>query len=84
MDSKQLNWKNLKIMACPICTGKLVEAPMGYKCSHDVGYIPCMFRISYERFNQIVKDLYQPTPRMIATRSRLVPEEENREHLNNL
>lgn len=82
METK-LNWDNLKNMACPKCMGKLTEAGMGYKCSHDIGYIPCTFRISYERFNQIVKDLYQPTARQVRN-ARFVHEEENRERLNNL
>lgn len=73
-----MNWKNLKLNACPKCTGVLIESEDGYECSHNFGAKPCDFFISTGKFNEIIRSLYLP-------RKMHVPdEEENLAGLNNL
>jgi hypothetical protein len=54
-DNKRLmNWANLKEMNCPSCASKLKDAPIGYRCTNET----CDFRIGFEKFRQVVNNLY--------------------------
>lgn len=52
-------WSRLKSMKCPECNsllkGKVLEKMYG--CTNE----KCTFKISEERFNELVKDLYKPS-----------------------
>ena len=54
-----MNWQTLKVMECPRCGSPLKEGMLGYKCSQEQTRT-CRFQISYEKFSEVVKDLYQP------------------------
>jgi ribosomal protein S27AE len=48
-----MQWENLKSMKCPKCAGKIAESKFGYTCG------ACGFYISYEKFQEMIKKLYQ-------------------------
>lgn len=71
-----MNWKNLKQNKCPNCENVyLSRAPFSstanYYCQN------CTFKISPEKFNKIVGDMYRPKERQKT-------EEENLSDLNNM
>ncbi len=51
-----MNWKNLKDTKCPSCKSLLVDYPSSrmYKCPTGD------FSIGYDKFNQVVNNLYKP------------------------
>ena len=61
----KLNWNNLKEMKCPECSNKLRDGVLGYKCDG------CGFRILYDRFKQVINDMYKPEPNSLKALNNL-------------
>lgn len=57
-----MKWANLKKMRCPKCDGKMIRSP-GSGLRYCIGLDPdkdlskCEFRVSEERFNEIVMNM---------------------------
>lgn len=60
-----MKWDNLKMNACPLCTGKLEDIGAAYICSHSASTMhqPCGFRISKAKFDELITKMYQPKPK---------------------
>lgn len=72
------NWDNLKEMRCPSCGAPISDEKnhwFGYTCSDE----SCRFQISFEKFESVVRSLYQPSKAEIDE-----TEERNRQWLNEL
>jgi hypothetical protein len=54
-----MKWENLKKMLCPKCGAHLIN--YGNKIIHEA-LPPCDFRISFDKFNQVVNNLYNKKP----------------------
>ena len=69
-------WSRLKNYKCPKDNGYMNESPLQrqHKC------LKCGYKISYEKFNEIVSDRYKNKTKT----ARFVSEEENMGELNNL
>lgn len=77
MKAKKLRWDNLKSMKCPQChTGNIVDKGDVFHCSDE----ECVFLITREKFNEMVKILYSKSARNVPVRSEM----ENLSELNNL
>lgn len=59
-------WKRLKDYECPRCKMQLYDNTF----TEEHICKKCGFRISYERFNDIVNDIYKPRPSDAYGRSR--------------
>ena len=63
-----MKWTNLKSVCCPKCGETLQETESGYRCSelvHPNGcatQLGCDFKISKEKFNEVVNNLYNKKP----------------------
>lgn len=51
-----MEWSNLRNMNCPVCSEKLTEGKIGYICSDPL----CDFRISFDKFQNVIKGMYSP------------------------
>lgn len=54
-----MKWNLLNKMCCPRCGSKLKEAGVGYFCTEQTDQ-DCEFKISYERLQEVVRELHQP------------------------
>lgn len=54
-----MKWNNLKNLKCPKCSAFLTRAPFSNSAS---AYCSCGFKISGEKFNEIVGKLYKKEP----------------------
>jgi hypothetical protein len=75
MKKSKLNWDNLRNMKCPQCDADIFKVEHIYECEK------CVFSISLEKFDELMKKIYDRSPR---EKIRIPTEEENLSALNNL
>lgn len=58
----ELNWKKLKDFKCPKCSNELNNSliSLGYFCGG------CGFKITRQKFDEVIKDMYKPRVRIIS------------------
>ncbi len=78
---EKLAWKNLKDNRCPKCKHAL-ERRAGDGDYVVCSVLSCEFKITPERFKELVEELYHPGRR--GARAQHEVEEKNMERLNNL
>ena len=59
-----MDWETLKTMHCPRCGSKLQDGKIGYVCKQETTQV-CRFQISYERFQEVVRDMYKPKKKIL-------------------